>query len=92
MAGATTPGAVRQATPQGTPLDRIRRSGRFLCVNHDPSAFRTRANVNCGVGRGTNLVRVRAPMGGQTIRVLGPGGQAQIIRQDAPNQPGMSRD
>ena len=63
MAGATTPGAIRQATPQGTPL---------------------------GMGRGTNLVRVRAPMGGQTIRVLGPGGQAQIIRQGAPNQPGMS--
>lgn len=43
-----------------------------------------------GVGRGTNLVRVRTPGGGQTIRVVGPGGQTQIIRPGAPNQPGMS--
>ena len=44
-----------------------------------------------GVGRGANIVRVRAPVGGQTIRVLGHAGQTQIIRAGgSPNQPGMS--
>ena len=42
-----------------------------------------------GTPRGTNFVRVRAPGPGQTIRVLGPGGQ--IIRPAATaGQPGMS--
>ena len=44
-----------------------------------------------GVGRGTNIVRVRAPVNSQTIRVLGPGAQTQIIRTgSSPNQSGMS--
>ena len=56
-------------------------------VRMTPAGVRQVTPLTTVAGRpgGTNLVRVRAPAGGQTIRVLGPSG----VRPSAPN-PQMS--
>lgn len=75
---ATSGAGTPSATP-GTPSTPVRAPGAAAIVR-TPGQPATGTPV--AVGRGTNFVRVRAPIGapGQTIRVLGPGGQTQILR------------
>lgn len=87
--GESTPNSVAPGTP-ATPSTPVR-APTATPTGSTPVRQATPQLTPAGVGRGTNIVRVRAPLGGQTIRVLTPGTQGQVIRPGTNTNPsGMS--